>query len=163
MARLVLSDASPLIGLSRVGGLDWLRALFGEVALTPEVRSELHAGPEIEGSISAALEDGWLTVLPDDAEGPRRPAQLGPGEWSCIRAGLAREGPVLLLLDDRLARREALLQGLRVTGIAAIVATAQRRGLIASAREVFEALLRSDFRISADVIREILVALNEEA
>jgi hypothetical protein len=37
MARLVLSDASPLIALSRVNGLAWLPGLFGTVSMPPEV------------------------------------------------------------------------------------------------------------------------------
>lgn len=38
MARLVLTDASPLIGLARVQGLTWLADLFGEVVMPMEVR-----------------------------------------------------------------------------------------------------------------------------
>ena len=41
MARLVLIDASPLIGLARIDGLPWLGALFGEVAMPLEVRGEV--------------------------------------------------------------------------------------------------------------------------
>ena len=63
---------------------------------------------------------------------------------------------VLLLLDDRLARREAKAQGLSVAGTAAVVGLAQRRGVIDSARHVFESLLRSDFRIAPEVIRAVL-------
>ena len=44
MARLVLTDASPLIGLARVDGLNWLGALFGVVWMPVEVRREVLAG-----------------------------------------------------------------------------------------------------------------------
>lgn len=44
MARIVLTDASPLIGLARVDGLGWLGALFGEVWMPVEVRDEVLAG-----------------------------------------------------------------------------------------------------------------------
>ena len=36
MARLVLADASPLIGLARVDGLRWLPPLFGTVCYLPK-------------------------------------------------------------------------------------------------------------------------------
>ena len=36
MARIVLTNASPLIGLSLVDGLPWLAALFGEVWMPEE-------------------------------------------------------------------------------------------------------------------------------
>ncbi len=41
MDRLVLTDASLLIGLARVDGLAWLGALFGVVWIPPEVRREV--------------------------------------------------------------------------------------------------------------------------
>ncbi|WP_256363649.1 hypothetical protein [Thiohalocapsa sp. ML1] len=43
MARLVLTDASPVIGLARVDGLGWLGPLFGAVWMPPEVRAEVPA------------------------------------------------------------------------------------------------------------------------
>ncbi len=62
----------------------------------------------------------------------------------------------LVLMDDRLARRETRAAGLSVAGTAAVIVMAQRRGLVASARKVFEKLLQSDFRISAKVIQAAL-------
>ena len=44
MARLVLTDASPLIGLARLDGLTWLGALFGVVWMPDEVRREVLSG-----------------------------------------------------------------------------------------------------------------------
>ena len=48
MARLVLSDASPLIGLAIVRGLEWLQPLFGEVWLPTQVQNEVLAGISAE-------------------------------------------------------------------------------------------------------------------
>jgi hypothetical protein len=44
MARLVLTDASPLIALSRVDGLCWLERIFGQVAPPPEIHDEVLPG-----------------------------------------------------------------------------------------------------------------------
>jgi hypothetical protein len=62
MARLVLTDASPLIGLSRVDGLEWLGALFGTVWMPPEVRQEVLPGRNLpdEAANAAAEAAGWL-------------------------------------------------------------------------------------------------------
>ena len=64
MARCVLTDASPLIGLARVEGLSWLRALFGEVSMPVEVRDEVLAGKGFADAlaIAAAVDSGWLKV-----------------------------------------------------------------------------------------------------
>ncbi|MYA09547.1 MAG: DUF3368 domain-containing protein [Holophagales bacterium] len=154
MALLVLTDASPLVGLSRIGGVDWLRELFGTVELTSAVREEVERG-QVEPAIAAALDQGWLRTRPGEPLGDR-PSHLGLGEWSTIVAAREHTGPVLVLLDDRLARREARAAGLNVAGTAAIVGLARRRGLIESARDVFERLLHSDFRIAPEIVRAVL-------
>ncbi len=157
MARLVLSDASPLIGLARVDGLVWLRELFGSVGMTMEVAEEVlvdnRADDELH--IRQSLAEGWLYRLGKSPPEPQYP-HLGHGESSCLRVALARTEPTLLLLDDRLARREARRAGLEIVGVAAIIGMAEQRGLIASARIVFEALLQTDFRIGPAVIESVL-------
>ena len=161
MARVVLSDTSPLIALTRVDGVPWLRELFGEVTVTRDVRVELGTGAAIEPQILKALAQGWLTVKKAPVPREPRPSFLGNGEWSSICLATSLDQPVLFLTDDRLARREAVARGLRVTGTAGLIGIAKKRGLIAAARPVFEALLQSDFRLSAAVVREVLASVGE--
>jgi predicted nucleic acid-binding protein len=161
MARLVLTDASPLIGLSRVDGVAWLRALFGEVETTHTVFVELSAGSGPEAAIAEAIDAGWLTVSTRPSSASEPPQHLGPGEWSCIEAALEHNDRTLLLVDDRLARQEARRRGIRVAGTASLVGLAQRRGLIESAYDVFERLLQSDFRIAPSVVRAVLERLEQ--
>jgi len=159
MARLVLSDASPMIGLARVGGVDWLRSLFGKVELTPSVYRELQQGPELEPAIREGIEEGWLFLRASDPEGAERPPHLGHGEWATILAAKQYQGSVLALMDNRLARKDAKLAGIKVAGTAALIGMARSRNLIESAEIVFEKLLRSDFRVAPEVIRAVLERL----
>ncbi len=94
---------------------------------------------------------------------PPRPSlpHLGPGEASCLRLALAHQGPVLLLMDDRLGRRAARLRSLHVTGAAALVGQAAKADIVASARDVFARLLVAEFRITPAVIRWILRDVGE--
>ena len=46
-------------------------------------------------------------------------------------------------------------------GTAAIIGQAKKAGLIESARDVFETLHLSDFRISAEIIKTILTRVGE--
>ena len=162
MARYVLTDASPLIGLARVDGLPWLRALFGEVSMPVEVRDEVLANRDFADAvaIATAIDSGWLNVC---APAPGFPAlpELDEGESACIRIALAHGGQVLLLMDERAGRAVATEQGLNVAGTAAVIGMAKSRGLIASARAVFSRLHASDFRISAQVIQTVLERVNE--
>ncbi len=162
MARLVLSDASPLIALARVGGIPWLEALFGRVAIPETVRAEVldcGAWPG-QTAIRAALEEGWLFVLSPSTESPALP-DLDEGEAECIRLALAQAEPALILMDERAGRAIAAEQGLQVAGTAAVIGMARTRGLIHSARAVFEDLMKSDFRISAEVVRAVLSRVGE--
>ncbi len=162
MARIVLTDASPLIGLGHVGGLDWLQALFGEVWMPEEVHAEVTRGRGFagEGDILGAVAAGWLRIA---APAPTEPAlpDLDEGEAACIRIALAASTSALLLMDERAGRAIAAEHGLQVAGTAAVIGMAKKRGLIVSAREVFAQLHASDFRISAEVIRTVLQRVGE--
>ena len=169
MAGLVLSDASPLIGLARIDGLAWLHHLFGQVHIPPEVRAEVLPGLGFaeERTLRAAESAGWLTVhavAPPQRPLPNLP-DLDEGEAACIRIALShvrqRGRPALLLMDERAGRAIAVEHGLRVAGTAAVIGMARSRGLIASAREVFARLHASDFRISAAVIETVLRRVGE--
>jgi len=141
--------------------------LFEVVSVTRQVEMELGGQATLEPAIAEAMNDGWLRVLDrpvHDREASGcpadgvRPPHLGNGEWSTILAAKNHDGPALILLEDRLARREAGAMGLQVAGTAAVIIMANRRGLVASPATVFERLLQSDFRISPQVIRSALEA-----
>lgn len=163
MARLVLTDASPLIGLARVDGLAWLEALFGVVWMPEEVRREVLAGSGAgdEQAIEAAEIAGFLRVWP--AAAPDKPdlPDLDEGESACIRIALAEGGDALLLMDERAGRAVASEHGLRVAGTAAVIGMAKLRGLLSSAKDAFSRLHDSDFRISAAVIETVLRRVGE--
>jgi predicted nucleic acid-binding protein len=162
VARLVLTDASPLIGLSIVNGLPWLKSLFGEVWMPREVECEVLSGRVSRGeeAIRQALKEGWLKVCATSPDVPELP-NLDEGESACIRLALAQQSKVLLLMDERAGRAVAMEHGLQVAGTAAVIGMAKARGLIVSARTVFENLHASDFRISAVVIRTVLARVGE--
>ena len=157
MAAIVIADASPLIALARVGGLSWLQQLFTEVMVTDVVFAEVLTGrhPDTEAPIQQALTAGWLQTVAIATTEPALP-DLDEGEASSIRLALSRNGPALLLIDERSGRAVAQELGLSVAGTAAVIGLARQRGLIPSARQVFAALHASDFRIAPAVIQAVL-------
>lgn len=163
MAQIVIADASPLIILAHVEGLSWLQSLFGQVWITSVVRDEILPGTAKPGerAIQAAIESSILRVFEQSWETPVFPA-LDDGEASCIRVALAHpDDQCLLLMDERLGRTIAGEQGVPVVGAAGVIGMAKMRGLIPSASEVFERLLKTDFRIAPDVIRGVLKRAGE--
>ena len=164
MAGIVLTDASPLIVLSRIDGLHWLQSIFGPVHVPLAVRKEVLTGKDEVGEalIRQAVALKALVVLRRDWKLPQLPF-LGEGEAACIRAAvnLRPSGPRLLLMDDRAGRATAIESGFKVAGTAAVIAMAKRKKLIPSAAAIFERLLQMDFRLSAEVIRAALEAAGE--
>jgi predicted nucleic acid-binding protein len=151
-----------LIGLALVDGLIWLPKLFGQVFMPESVKQEVLPGNQAPGeqAIAHAIAAGWLTVWPYPIS-EQLDIDLDAGETDCINIGLDNPDKVLLIMDERAGRAVAKENGLRVIGTAAIIGLAKKQGLIPSAHAVFEVLHRSDFRISAAVIKQILVSVNE--
>ena len=162
MARIVVIDSSPLIGLAIVDGLKWLPELFDAVFLPESVKQEVLPGKSARGeaAIAHAIDAGWLKVWSEPIE-PLLDIDLDAGETDCFNLGMSPAHEVLLIMDERAGRAVAKEKGLRVTGTAAIIGMARKNGLIVSARDVFELLHTSDFRISAAVINQVLVSVNE--
>ena len=162
MARIVVIDASPLIGLAIVDGLPWLPKLLGEVFLPEAVKQEVLPGKAVRGeeAIAHAIDSGWIKVWPEPILSLLE-IDLDAGETDCINLGLSHADGVLLVMDERAGRAVAKEKGLRVIGTAAIIGLAKKQGLIPSARAVFEVLHASDFRISAAVIQQVLISVSE--
>lgn len=165
MARIVLTDASPLIGLALVDGLAWLPALFGTVWVPPTVQQEVlpGLGAPGEAQIAAALRRKqvrpWRKAIP--AAEPALP-DLDAGETECLHIAMAAgPGQALVLMDERAGRAVAAERGVHVAGTAALIGLAKKRGLIDAAKPRFARLHGSDFRISAAVIRQVLQDVGE--
>jgi len=162
MIRIVVIDSSPLIGLAIVDGLEWLPKLFDKVFMPESVKLEVLPGKTAPGeqAIAQALAVGWIKVWLEPIT-PQLEIDLDPGETDCINISLGNPDKVLLVMDERAGRAVAKEKGLRVIGTAAIIGLAKKQGLISSARAVFEVLHRSDFRISAAVINQVLASVDE--
>lgn len=160
---VLIADAGPLIGLSRIGSLDLLRDLFGHVLVTPEVRDEALPAADFpdKAAITAALDAGWVSVLPLPADDwqPINPG-LGAGERSVIAAALRLPG-CLLLIDDRAGRLEARTQGLRTVGTAAVIGMAKLNGQIPAAGPIPARLRPAGYFIGAAVIAAVLSDVGE--
>ncbi len=151
-----------------VGGLQWLAAIFGRVHLTEAVRGEILAGLNKPGedALAAAIKRRILRVHPGWKWPEPRYPDLGRGEESCICAAinLARRGHnCLLVIDDREGRRMAASLSIPITGTAAIIGAARKRGLIASAATVFADLRHKGFRISEAIVQAVLESIGEHA
>jgi predicted nucleic acid-binding protein len=166
MRGIVIADAGPVIGLSRVGQLDLLAQLYGAVWLTEVVRDELLAQAQIpfvgQDQIQLALSD-WMQVQTDlGAEFQPLTAHLDAGEYSSIRLCLKHPGS-LLVADDRAARLEARLHQIAHTGLLGVLLLAQEKGLVCALRPVLTALREQNYYIRDALQEQVLVQVGEGA
>lgn len=146
MHRIVITDTSCLIILNKIGDLELLRLLYNTIVTTPEVKEEW--GRELPD---------WITI--EKAKNNRYQkiieTQVDKGEASVIALALEKED-TLILLDDLKARKFAKRIHLKYTGTLGIIHKAKQAGLIFKVRPLIEKLKETDFRISENVIDEIL-------
>lgn len=165
MARkeVAFVNASPLIGLAHIDGLDWLRKLYGRALITPTVRSEVLTGlgRPGEAQVSAAISRRQIGVLRRDPAGPLFPS-LDDGEASTIRAALAHGLGALVILDELSARKAARRLGLHCIGTAGVIVEAKRARLATAARPLFERLAESGFHLAPDLVAAVLAELEED-
>jgi len=155
----VVSNASPLITLARIGHLDSLHKLYETVHIPSEVYNEVViAGAGMPGAASVANVD-WLHVTPvQDAEGLAKAivrTGLGRGEISAIF--LAKELVAdLTLMDERKGRRLALEEGLSVVGCIGILEEMYRRDEIKDLRQIYQELIRQNIRVDLRTLQASL-------
>ena len=153
---VVIADAGPLIALAKVDQLPLLAKLFLKVSITQSVVDEcLRNHTEDSLLIKQALADGWLQCAANPVFKHPFSRSLGVGEQSSIELALQSTNKTLLLLDDFLARKQALRKQLNIIGTAALLFAAQRKGLITDAEQVIAQLNNSGYRISAEVVRQL--------
>ncbi|MDR3147055.1 MAG: DUF3368 domain-containing protein [Treponema sp.] len=134
---IVISDTSCLIGLANIGRLDVLKQLYGEVIVTPE----------IAGEYALALPE-WITTrkVKDKNTIIALNAFIDLGESSAIALAAELED-VLLIVDDRRARKVAIDLGLAITGTLGILIRAYEQGVIDDINSAIADLRRVHFRI----------------
>jgi uncharacterized protein len=159
MARFVVADASPLIGLASAGALDLLRELFGTVVVTRLVKDEITGGPGRPGAreLNDAMRDGWLRVAPAPLE-TWKLTGIDAGEASTIAVATQHEN-ALVLMDDTLGRAQAAAHGLEVLDLPGLLLAAKRARLIESVKPLLAKLARRGFTIA----KHAKVALLNEA
>jgi len=151
---LVVADASPLVGLIKIGHVDVLAGLYGAVVIPPQVAAEL-ADPRRPAEVRAFMASAppWLSV-----QAPSRLeviADLDPGELEAI--SLAKElGADLLLIDEAKGREAAIALHIPTARTAAVLFDAASAGVLPDLKSAFDKLRATNFRVPGAVLDELL-------
>ncbi|MBC8496368.1 MAG: DUF3368 domain-containing protein [Anaerolineales bacterium] len=159
----VISNTSPLIGLSVLGKFDLLRELFSEVLIPESVFQEVTVkGTEGIGSqeVAKAIAEGWIkTTIPFESETlTTLKVDLDIGEADAIALALENDAD-LLLLDERKARAKAQALGCNILGTIGVLLLAQTRGIEIDIRSALNQLREFGFHISDSIYQRILASI----
>lgn len=139
-----VADSSPLIILTKLDCLDFLKRVFPLVYISTEVHYEVViAGSGLPGASEVSKAD-WIEVKSVGNPASLRSAQqkygLGPGEMSTIL--LAKEfGANPVLIDDYKARKLAKAGGLDTLGSVGLLEIFYSRHYLTDLRSAFRQLL----------------------
>ncbi len=151
----VISNTSPLIGLSGLNCLPLLRDLYTEVWIPREVEKEFLAVDETvyQEVLNSAP---WIKVV--DLTNPQSAAiyqGIDAGEAE-VFALAAEHDARLILLDEKKGRRKAKEIGLTVKGIVGILLEAKEEGLIDVIKPLLIRLRDNGIHLSASLINKAL-------
>ena len=146
MQKVIISDTSCLILLDKIGELNLLNKLFGQVTVTQEIanefRKDLPGWFKIEGPINKT----YQKILE---------ASLDKGEASAIAFAIEQED-CLLIIDDLKGRKYAEQLGIKITGTLGLIIDAKLSGHITSVKPMLDKIKKTDFRLTEDLEKRTL-------
>jgi len=151
MQKTIVSDTSCLITLEKIGELELLHKVFGEIIVTNEIAGEY--GLELPEWIRVRnpINKNYQQILE---------ASVDKGEASAIALALELID-CLLIIDDLKGRNLAEQLGVKVTGTFGLIIEAKISGYIESVKPLLEKIKQTNFRLSKDLEERILLKAQE--
>lgn len=153
---MIVSDSGPIIAYSRIGRMDILRRLFGQVVVLNAVYEELVTRGAGRPGDAEVRRSSWIQRR--EVKNPKGVEEfstsLHRGEREAIV--LANEIGIPLLIDERRGRRTAEDMGVVVIGSLAVLAEGHREGIIEDTSSLVQDILDSGYWINPDVIETFL-------
>lgn len=156
---IVVSNASPLITLARIGCHGCLHNLFTEIQISTEVYTEVAIGGAGKPGADAVAQSPWIKVKASEDSSVIQKLMsdlgLGAGEVSAVLLAKQLRAD-LLLMDERKARRFAQSQGLPVLGCIGLIEEFYRRREISDLRQTYLHLLQYNVRVDIRTLQTSL-------
>ena len=150
MKGKIVCNSSCFIALDRINRLDLLLNSFQEIIIPPKVAKEIDLNLDWI-SVKSIKNTSVIQILK---------TQIDDGESEAIALSLELKD-VVLLLDDKKARRIAEQLGLQIIGTIGLILRAKRIGLITEVKPVLNELQTAGFRIRGTLYNEALRLANE--
>jgi uncharacterized protein len=156
---IVVADASPLVALASCDCLEVLDKLFGQVKVSDAVYEEVTVHNKLGSDrLKNYLQD--KVVNADLASLVIQGSSLDKGELSSMVLYKKLQADYLLI-DEKLGRRIAKLNNIKVIGSLGVLIEAKKKGLIPCIKPQIEILRTSTVYFSATLLDHALKMSNE--
>lgn len=151
MLKTIISDTSCFIVLSKIGELEILFKVYGQVITTIEIAAEF--GEELPDWVE-------IVTVTDKYRQKILEMHIDKGESSAIALALETANSTVIL-DDYKARKIAERLGISYTGTIGVIVKAKLKGIIPSIKPLLQKIKQTDFRLSLDIELQALKEANE--
>ncbi len=150
MSNMAVCNSSCLIALERIQRLRLLSESFNTIYIPPAVQTEI------------GFSKSWFVEKPVQNQSlvTALETQIGAGESEAIALSVEMRN-VILILDDKKARRIAQQFSPRVIGTVGILLRAKSNGLIREIKPILDELNQVDFRIKDSLYNHTLELAKE--
>lgn len=142
----VIVDTSCLIILSKIGKIDCLKRIFGEILIPLSVLNEF--GETIPDFIEVYQEPIDINIL------QRSQISLDKGESEVIALAIEKNAEGVVI-DEKKGRKVAKEMGLKVIGTLGMLALANTKGIVEDIEKVIKEVKDQGFFISDKHLRDI--------
>lgn len=149
--QAIISDASCLILLHKIGELHLLQKLYGSIMTTPVVANEFGKPLPEWIHLQNPVNNNYELLLK---------VALDQGEASAIALALEHK-QCLLIIDEQKGRKIALQLGLTITGTLGVLVQAKQNGFVEKLSPLLAKVKQTDFRLSEQLIEEALKQAGE--
>ncbi|MHB8973519.1 MAG: DUF3368 domain-containing protein [Pirellulaceae bacterium] len=159
----IVSNASPLINLARIGQFGLLRDVYGEIIIPEAVWNEIVGeGAGQPGAVELEHAE-WITMQAVSnhllVQSLRQDLDAGEAEAIVLAVEVNAD---LLLMDERLGRQVARHLGMSVSGLIGLCIEAKHKGIIVAIKPLLDALRdQAGFRIRPSLYEQVLAEAGE--
>lgn len=151
MQKIIVSDTSCLILLEKIGELDLLHKVFGDILVTQEVADEYGLNLPDWISVQNPTNKTYQKILVSSVD---------KGEASAIALAVELDN-CLLIIDDLKGRNLADALGIKITGTFGVIIEAKLSGKINSVKPLLAKIKQTDFHFSEELEKKILAKANK--
>jgi predicted nucleic acid-binding protein len=152
MQKVIISDTSCLILLDNIGELALLHKLYKTIITTIEVKLEFGKDLPDWFEIKESENKNYQSIIENTVD---------KGEASTIALAIEYDD-CLLIIDDLKGRKFALHLGLNIIGTIGVIVDAKLSGIIPSIKPIIQKIKNTNFRITEEIEKLMLVKAGEE-